>query len=319
MAESPVAAVTINLPSDGESAGPVTMPDIRPLLSGMATTLESIATGVNGLLVTTRTIAELLARMGGRNAVVPAVASARRRGDLTNDLDRLFRNPPPPVPTRAPPRPVPVPVGVRASGPPRTMADRFGPMLSMPPMPGVAGMRIPLGLGAAGAVIGPALVGYGLIRLANSMGDASMQRLSRFSPQVAGLQSQVEVNRWMKSYEIANSPMVVTAAKMRSSVAMQFDQAMGPVRMAGEMAALGLASVAGAGFMTSPFGYAMWLLGSRMTSGPAMGANGVAMNELNTMVGDLLRMQERPIRTGGRDRPTRVRWGPNGWERGIIR
>lgn len=320
MTDQPVAALTINLPPDGDGGGGgVPMPDLRPLLSNISTTLEGISTSVGGLLVTTRQIAELVARVAGRGVAVSPVMAARvprAPGDLTDEVAALFpRVAPPPVPP--PPRPTVQPVG-RPGDAGRRPGSSFSPVLQTPGLGGFMGMRIPFA-GAAG-LLGPALIGVGAMRLVDQMGDGTMRKLSRFSPEIAGMQAQVEMNRWMKSYEIANSPAMQKVAMMRANIGMKFDTAMAPLSAAWDMTLLGLDSMMKAGALMSPMGALLFNIGRAMTgTNASMNPNSLVTNELNHMVGGLLRMQETPIRERGRDRPTRVRWNGGGWERSVIR
>jgi len=323
MTDQPVAALTINLPPDGDGGGGgVPMPDLRPLLSNISTTLEGISTSVGGLLVTTRQIAELVARVAGRGVAVSPVMAARvprAPGDLTDELAALFpRVAPPPVP--APPRPT-VPPPARPGEAGRRPGSSFAPVLQTPGIGGFMGMRIPFA-GVAGPLLGPALIGVGAMRLVDQMGDGTMRKLSRFSPEIAGMQAQVEMNRWMKSYEIANSPAMQKIAAVRSGLQMRVDTAMAPFDAFMQGGILSFDSMLKLGFLTSVSGTLYRFLfgpSGAMAGGPSVAGNGLIMNELNHMVGGLLRMQETPIRQRGRDRPTRVRWNGGGWERSVIR
>lgn len=319
MADEPVAMVTVNLPAESGDGGGVPMPDLRPLLGSMSATLETISKNVSALLASATAIAEQLGRMAVR---MTSQYSVRRPYGTQRAVFDVSGNPltaPPPKPglrgagVSGPPIPKPTAIGRGIAGA-VGLADPAARHFTM----GVTSLA---GLGAVGVPLGIGIAGVGAMRLAWSAGDSTMRRLATFSPTIAGFQAQVDMNKWVRNYEIANSPGMTKLAQINAQAAIAADNALSPVWMLWDKAKLAASTFAYYGFLTSAGGITLWNIARKLGFTGGNNATGpMAQNTFDQMVGGLLSMQERPLPGAkGRYQPTTVRWNRGGWERSPTR
>jgi hypothetical protein len=168
---------------------------------------------------------------------------------------------------------------------------------------GMSGIGMAVGLG--GLAVGAAGLAAFTAGRVNAAGESTMRNLARYSAEIAGLQAEVDVNRFYLNVQRANNPAVLASARAGAFGQRFFDQTMQPLRVIGDMASnyalLGLAVLIQNLIPIQLRGLA---------GGAKGGSNPVLWDSLDSMTGGLLDMD-----VGGQQRgPRTIRYGKDRWE-----
>ena len=270
--------------------------------------------------------------MGGGRSVMEDVIDAEW------SVGRTGAAPPPRGATGNPPPPRPRGTG-RSSGAGRTAGriNSFRSFMGLGQVGGAAAFGLNMaGAGPAAASLGPILGAAGVgaavyyaTRLIAGAGEASLRRMSQFSPNVAGLQAQVDVTKFLTNYGTANDPAVQRAAQFNARF--QAMSSIGGRQLAsiaeqaklysGAYGSIALATAGGGLIGSLLFAYSLWK--NRQEFQNAMGnANSTNQNffgaTLNGMLGDMLEIQASPLTLpSGQKLPTSVSWNNGAWHKRV--